>query len=345
MNRFPSFVLALVATATIIAQAYGEDFWIKSSSTPILTVSDDPARFDPGYVVEPRIVYDDDTNTYFMFYTGATVDDRPNRESIGLATARSLRGPWTKYDSANDRHALFPPGREGDYDYDRNWGQGTILKTGPHCWQMWTIGDSDPSRAHVARVGYATSDNGYLWTKYRGNKHGGAVLEDFSAGSGIIEIAVIKEGDSYHAWYFWYARNTIRYATSGNGIDWTKRQTVLQGPQFESLGNVVRHGDAYYMTITRAHLKGCDIYTSTNKTDWKLLDGASLRPSAKGWDSARAYYPFLFAASANDWYLFYTGASVPDDTQGRIGYAHAHRSSGTCHPNCLDSTLLSHILE
>ena len=92
-----SFILALAATPTIIAQAHGEDFWIKSSSTPVLTVSDDPARFDPGYVVEPRIVYDDDTNTYFMFYTGATVDDRPNRESIGLATAPSLRvlGPST----------------------------------------------------------------------------------------------------------------------------------------------------------------------------------------------------------------------------------------------------------
>ena len=135
---------------------------------------------------------------------------------------------------------------------------------------------------------------------------------------------------------FLYAKNTIRYATSADGIDWTKRQTVLQGPQFESLGNVVRNGDTYYMTITRAHLKGCDIYTSTNKTDWKLLDGASLVPSAKGWDSARAYYPFLFAASANDWYLFYTGASVPDDTQGKIGYAHALRSSGTCHPNGTD---------
>ena len=31
-----SFILALVATATIITQAHGEGFWIRSSSAPVI---------------------------------------------------------------------------------------------------------------------------------------------------------------------------------------------------------------------------------------------------------------------------------------------------------------------
>jgi hypothetical protein len=80
------------------------------------------------------------------------------------------------------------------------------------------------------------------------------------------------------------------------------------------------------MTMTRPDLKGADIYTSTNKTDWTMLNTATLRPSSQGWDSARVYYPFLLPASATDWYLFYTGASVPDDTQAKIGFARANLS-------------------
>jgi hypothetical protein len=200
------------------------------------------------------------------------------------------------------------------------------MKTGPNAWKMWTVGDSDPSAAHIPRVGYATSADGYRWTKYRGSKDGGAILEDFSAGAGIIEIAVIEEGDAYHAWYFSYTGDTIKYATSPNGIDWTIRRTVLKGPQIGGVGNVVKIGSAYYLTTTRPDLKGADIYTSTNKTDWSMLNWASLSPSTQGWDSARTYYPYLFPASATDWHLFYTGANAPDDTQAKIGFARADLS-------------------
>lgn len=319
-------VLALSIARVTISIA-GETFWARHPSNPILTESRDATRCDSGYVCEPRIVHDSDARKYFMFYTGCVDLDRPNREAICLATAPSLGGPWTKYDSANDRHALFAPGAAGDYDYDRNWGQGTVMKTGPHSWKMWTVGDSDPSAAHIPRVGYATSTDGYRWTKHRGSKYGGAILEDSSAGVGIVEIAVIEESDAYHAWYFSYTGDTIKYATSPNGIDWTIQRTVLKDPQFVGgLGNVVKIASTYYMTTTRPGLKGADIYTSTNKTDWTRLDWASLTPSTQGWDSARAYYPCLLPASATDWYLFYTGANVADDTQAKIGFARADLS-------------------
>ena len=55
-------------------------------------------------------------------------------------------------------------------------------------------------------------------------------------GPAIIEIAVLKEEDTYHAWYCQYTADTIRYATSANGIDWTIQRTVLKGPQFRDGG-------------------------------------------------------------------------------------------------------------
>ena len=150
-------VLAQAAVWITASNADG-DIWTRYPGSPILTASSDTTRFDSGYVCEPRIVYDSDTSQYFMYYTGGTnTNGQPgypperNGESLGLATASSLSGPWTKYDSPNDRHALFAPGQPGDYDYDRNWGMGTILKTGPNTWQMWTLGDSDPSATHIAQ--------------------------------------------------------------------------------------------------------------------------------------------------------------------------------------------------
>ena len=316
---FLSLELALVWSAPSCATA--QSIWTRGAGSPVLTESKDLTRFDSGYVVDPRIVYDKTTKTYFMYYTGCVDKDRINREAIGLATASSLAGPWTKYESPNDRHALLAPGASGDYDYDRNWGQGTILKSGTNFWQMWTIGDSDPAASHIARVGYATSTNGYHWTKYKGSRFGGSIFEDFSLGGGRgpIEIAVLKEGKTYHAWYAVYAKQTIRYVTSANGIDWKKQQTVLAGQG--GIGNVVKIGNTYHMTTYRSDLKGVNIYTSVNKTDWTKLPGASLSPSADGWDSERVYYPFLFPASETESYLFYTGANVADDTEGKIGFA------------------------
>lgn len=318
-------VLAL-SVAHVTTSSADETFWVRHSPGPILSESPDTSRCDSGYIAEPRVVYDSDSRKYFMFYSGCVDRDRPNREALCLATAPSPSGPWTRFDSPHGRHALLAPGAAGDYDYDRNWGQGTVLKTGPHSWKMWTVGDSDPSAAHIPRVGYATSTDGYHWMKHRGTKYGGAIFEDFSAGAGIIEIAVIQEGDSFHAWYFSYTGDTIKYATSPNGIDWTIHRKVLKGSQIGGVGNVVKVEGAYYMTMTRPDLKGADIYTSTNKTDWTMLNTATLRPSSQGWDSARVYYPFLLPASATDWYLFYTGASVPDDTQATIGFARADLS-------------------
>ena len=320
-------VFASITTLMSMAHARAVDItWIRDPGSPVLTESSDATRFDSGYIADPTIVYDSDTNTYFMYYTGCTDEYRVNREALGLATASTLDGPWTKYDGVGDRRALLTPGLPGDYDYNRNWGAGTIRKIGPNSWEMWTVGDSQISEGHhVGRVGYATSSDGYNWTKYAGSEYGGAVLEDFSATvAGIGTLAVLKEDHTYHAWYSMLGIGSpINHATSTNGTYWTIQGPVSLSGDIYSVDNVVKFGDTYYMATSRSSLAGIDFYTSTDKTTWTILNGASLTPTGAGWDAVRAYQSGWYPVSETDWHLFYTGANVYDDTQSVIGYARA----------------------
>ena len=125
------WILATIATTVLAADAHAVTMtWVRDPGSPVLKTSTDLTWFDSGYIAAPKIVYDTDTSKYFMYYTGCTDEVRVNREALGLATASSLAGPWTKYAGAGDRHALMTPGIQGDYDYNRNWGEGTIVQLG-----------------------------------------------------------------------------------------------------------------------------------------------------------------------------------------------------------------------
>ncbi len=320
-----SYLLALATALTAASRAEGV-VWSRAGDNPILTESNDPGWYDSGYIAGPKIVYDRDTSKYFMYYTGCTDAERINRESIGLATADRLDGPWTKYASPNDRHALFAPGFLGSFYYSRNWGSGTIVQTGSHSWEMWTVGSSTPDiRPHAARVGYATSADGYNWTMHEGPGYGGSVFEDFNiSSSGIGAFAVLKEDETYRAWYTGLYATGIQYATSTDGIDWQVAETEITGVQpVYTVDNVLAHGDHYYMTTSRADLTGIDIYRSSDGFDWELLDALSLEPSTDGWDKTRVYQAFLCPDPNAGLRLFYTGSDASDDTQSKLGIASA----------------------
>lgn len=317
------FVTLLVISATNVAIASAP--WTTGSDTPLLSESRDAAKFDSDYIAGPKVVYDADTSKYFMYYTGGLDEEQLNRESIGLATASSVDGPWEKYNSPNYRDALFAPGAIGSFYYSRNWGSGTVLKTGANSWKMWTVGSSTPDiRPHSARVGFATSGDGYHWTMYQGQGFGGSVFEDFSVNaSGVGSFAVLVDGNAYHAWYSSLYSDIVRHATSTDGINWVIQEQSPRGlGGAYTIDNVVKLGDAYLMTASRPNLDGVDIYTSSNLLDWTMLHDRSFVPSSSGWDSTRIYQAILYPATTNEWRLFYTGANVADDRpQSKIGVA------------------------
>jgi hypothetical protein len=98
------------------------------------------------------------------------------------------------------------------------------------------------------RIGFATSDNGMVWTKYSGNPV-------FSGGR---YCSVLYDGSIYKMWYEGYDY-TIRYATSPDGVSWTEygsNPVLVQGSSgswdgmFVSTPSVVFNGSHYIMSYS-----------------------------------------------------------------------------------------------
>ena len=81
------------------------------------------------------------------------------------------------------------------------------------------------------RIGCATSNNATQWTKVPGSAGAGAVvgLGTGHDAKGAACPSVLKEGSTYRMWYEAYdgTARRILYATSSDGITWTKRGLAL----------------------------------------------------------------------------------------------------------------------
>ena len=121
-------------------------------------------------------------------------------------------------------------------------------------YQMWFTGwDS----AAINRIGYATSPDGIHWAQHSGNP----VLSEGAAGAwdayGAYNPTVIRDGSTYKIWYHGHdgSQSRIGYATSPDGINWTKRPTAVLdlGPSgaWDTIGvgapTVIKDGATYKM--------------------------------------------------------------------------------------------------
>ena len=181
--------------------------WTKYEENPVLTLGPegewDDIRIDPGPVIF-------DESGYRMWYTG--YDGSIWR--IGLATSQDGID-WTMFEG----NPVSNEGPAGSWD-DEGVAVSTVLFE-ESIYKMWYVGYDG---AHF-RVGYTTSPDGMDWTKYEENH----VLDVGSSGSwdakSIEHAYVILNGDIYRMWY--QGRDEVDYirtgyATSPDGIDWTK---------------------------------------------------------------------------------------------------------------------------
>jgi PKD repeat protein len=148
------------------------------------------------------------------------------------------------------------------------------------------------------RTGYALSNDGISWTKYSG----GPVVDLGPSGSwddsGILEPVVIFDGSEYKMWYGGIDGTTWRigYATSSNGIDWTRSainpvlslggwrawdDTHVQSPA------VIYDGATYNMWYS-----GSDGVSSTV--------GYATSPDGINW-TKYVYNPVMYLGSAGYW--------------------------------------------
>jgi predicted GH43/DUF377 family glycosyl hydrolase len=172
----------------------------------------------------PEIVRD--SSGYKLYYFGDTLTGGSNkkpsaRASFGVATSPDGIN-WTKYSG----NPILTHG--GDAEWDRSWIESPAVfwdsSTGNYL--MWYSG-VDTSTWRIA-IGLATSPDGFNWTKHAGNP----VLRPGPSGSyddmWAAVPAVIKTDRGYEMWYSGfssttgYTNITINYATSTDGIHWTK---------------------------------------------------------------------------------------------------------------------------
>jgi len=123
----------------------------------------------------------------------------------------------------------IPLGTSGRGD-DAEVGASSVLYDNG-TYKMWYLGKN----INNGRIFYATSPDGYNWTKYD-NTISGAVIQ-LSAnipGNGdsktLEKASVIKDGSTYKMWYSGYGYDDkwrIYYATSPDGITWTKYDNTI----------------------------------------------------------------------------------------------------------------------
>jgi len=147
----------------------------------------------------------------------------------GSVRLQSRPGPWTKH-LENPVLDVGPPGAWDDAVVD----EAKVIFDGQQ-YQMWYLGRKafgDPERKLPMMVGYATSPDSIHWTKHSDNPVLRIGPIEAYDSLGIHAPFVLFDGESFRVWYSAWRANaqgsamwSINYATSPDGIAWTKDAT------------------------------------------------------------------------------------------------------------------------
>ncbi len=256
---------------------YGYELpWSKKGTVVSPTLSEESDR-----VIKPAVIKDN--GTYRMWYTGRATSTSPYK--IFYATSQDGYS-WDKKGVV-----LSPTGDETSVYFC-----SVINDSGTY--KMWYVAKNDTSTS----IRYAESIDGMNWTKK------GVVISPTAGGwdaSNVDGGWILKENSTYK---MWYAGNDgvnithICYATSLDGINWTKKGVVLDGGgSYESKAlkypSVVRMPDGIYrMWYTAYNDDGASNHYriksaySKNGINWTEGDveinfGSSSDPDGAGYSS------------------------------------------------------------
>ncbi len=226
---------------------------------------------------------------------------------------------WDKY----PENPVLDLGQSGAWD-DHSISNPSVLFDGTE-YKMWFTGFNGSMR-----IGYATSKDGVHWTKYSQNP----VLDLGPEGSWdaqhVANPSVLFDGTEYKMWYTGLnMRMRIGYATSKDGIHWTKHpeNPVLDVGAWETCPDsdiwspsVLFLAGEYKMWFTGFDGRMKIGYaTSKDGVHWvKYTAHPVLEPGTWGaWDDRGVWSPcvLFLAGEYKMWYSGWDGETV------RIGYA------------------------
>jgi len=284
-------------------QVKAEVTWTKYSGNP-LNLGDN--------VESPSVILDG--STYKMWYC-----------SVGdVYYATSSDGiSWNAYGRVLQKGAPD--------SWEATLGRPSVILDGV-TYKMWYHGYSPIQQ--FARIGYATSSDGISWTKYSGNP----VLTPGSNGGwddwNVHSPSVLKDGFTYKMWYggqnYQYSPERIGYATSPDGISWTKysgNPVLVPGSnggwddKHVTEQFVMKDGTTYkmyYAGQSYSDTAQIGLATSTDGMSWTKYASNPVLPvgSAGAWDS-HALTPGSVVFDGSTYRMWYQGMDGP----WRIGLA------------------------
>ncbi|MCL4560117.1 MAG: hypothetical protein M1281_05840 [Chloroflexi bacterium] len=234
-------------------------------------------NWDEVAVLKPSVIKD--ASGYKMWFDGMDLD---GNSQVGLAQSKDGK-TWMKYPGNP-----ILDGEPGQWDA---YGEHApfVMKEGNQ-YKMWYEG-SDGS---VRQLGYATSPDGIHWTKYAGNPVLRAGPEGFDqevAGHGTV----LYEDGLYKLWYHAIGDQgiIIAYATSPDGITWTKEGSVLLGRpgEWDEMlwgPSVLNVGGTYLMWYTAAgpvYPPSIGLAESTDGANWTRVSEEPVLMAPNGSDS------------------------------------------------------------
>ncbi len=204
----------------------------KYPGNPILT--GDQKGYDAFGVGQAGILKED--SLWVLYFNAREIAGYGSGTSFGRATAKRLRGPWTKSEGP-----VLTTGKRGEWDSD--FISTPVLLRGDGGYRMYYTGGEDLVSFTNIYIGMATSSDGITWKKHNNPLTLQRPFADsdpvmFTAKPGewdqdvIMAGPLLPIGTGFEMYYYGSVRHnilkgtweagSIGYATSEDGIHWEK---------------------------------------------------------------------------------------------------------------------------
>jgi len=244
--------------------------WTRILTEPVLDVGSGDA-WDSRLLEAPFIIKEGPTS-YKMWYTGRGPDDYLR---IGYATSTDGIN-WTKY-------AGNPVLDLGTDTWNNRYMHGPSIIQEDGLYKMWLHTAGENGGGWTSYMAYATSPSGITWTLAITNPLFSRDPAHYWESNWIWGPNVLHIGGSYRMWYSAWGSGASHtgYATSTNGIDWTKynsgAEPVLSGTGGEwdegaASDPCVLYASGVY-TMWYDNGTSIGVATSTNGITWTKYAG------------------------------------------------------------------------
>jgi hypothetical protein len=294
--------------------------WTRVGDGPVLTPE---AAGGWRRLYHPFVLRGDDGFTMW-FLADRNQRNDPQRVA-GIARATSLDGlEWTA-----DEGLVLP--RLRDTWEDHTYGPRVLFDMAAEpAYRMWYAGNKD----RVCRIGHATSSDGVAWERHAGNP----VLSPSQPWEeACMDLsAILYDGAAYRIWYnagAWdLTLNAIGFATSSDGLTWTKHAgnpVLREGSPDVPVGTFApcvlfdARADRYemwYMIIIESSVSYSIGYaTSMDGIAWRRHPANPVFSPDGGWDFPVGTPAVIF--DGHEYLMWYSGG--PDNGPVAIGLATA----------------------